>query len=636
MSIPRRAFRAPRSLPAAARAARLGAAGLVLLAAPAALRAQGGGQEFTRQGLYVATFEPDAGANLKLGRQAADAVRDRIEKLIEGKDSQVITLSDARRRIPDLTFALDTVYPVGVVETIVRQARGDEFVVGRVARRGGTVQLTGELRLMRDRGTRQPISASGPRLEAAADQFARAVAAARAQLVPQRRCANALMDNRAEQAVQAARAGIQAYARGTFARACLVSAMRVAGAPAGDLLSESRELLAIDSLSRQGLESAARALDALRRRDESATMWTRLIATDSTSTATIAFGVRGLLEGGNARRAEPLILAAAAENRDAMELQRLRWQVTFENRSWPRAVEAGELLLARDSLADRDSTLYTRLATAHRANGSVLRALELSARGVMKFPKDARLYALYAEIVRAESDSVVPRGLALFPKSAELNTLAARVARASGRLADAAEATRRAVEADSALPQGLLTLAQAEFDLGRPDSALVALGRALARGEDSTLVAQFALAKGNALLRAAGQTKARGDYARALRFFHVADSVRTSPQSKFLLGTAALQVASAAIREAPQEKDRALSCALAREGAVTVAAARSGLEAGQALAPDAARQYLEYVAQLEPFAQKQLASSCEGVPPAATAGTTSSTTTAPAAAPPTR
>ncbi|MGZ8494066.1 MAG: hypothetical protein ACXWZS_17820 [Gemmatirosa sp.] len=514
-----------------------------------------GAQEFTRQGLYVATFEPDAGATSKLGRQAAEEVRDRIEKLIQGKDAQVITLTDARRRIPDLTFPLDTTYPVGVIETLVRQARGDEFVVGRVARRGGAYHLTGEFRLMRDRGTRQPISASAPKLEAAADQFARAVAGARAQLVPQRRCANAMMDHKADQAVAAARAGIQAYNRGAFARACLVSAMRIAGAPAGDLLTESRELLAIDSLSRQGLESAARAYDALKRRDEAAAMWTRLIATDSTNTAVIAFGIRGLLEGGNARRAEALVLAAAAENKEVLELQRLRWQVTFENRSWPRAVEAGELLLERDSLAATDSTLYTRLATAHRANGNVLRAVELSARGVTRFPKDARLYALYAELVRAESDSVVPRGLALFPKSAEINTLAARDARAKGRLADAAEATRRAVEADSALPQGLITLAQAEFDLGRPDSALVALGRALARGEDSAMVAQFALAKGNALLRAAGQTKTRGDYARALRFFNVADSVRTSPQSKFLVGTAALQVASAALREAPQEKD---------------------------------------------------------------------------------
>jgi hypothetical protein len=586
------------------------AGALLLAGAPDAARAQA--REFTRQGLYVATFEPDAGANLKLGREAAGELRDRVGKLIQGRDAEIIDLGDARRRIPDLTFTLDTTYPAGVVETIVRQARADEYLMGRVARRGGVVQLTGELRLLRDRGTRQPITASGPRLEAAADQFARAVSASRAQLVHQRRCANALFENRPAQAVEAARAGIQAFGRGAFVRACLVSAMRVAGAPAGDLLAESRELLAIDSLSRQGLEAAARALDALKRRDEAATMWVRLIATDSLSPTLIAQGVLGLLEGGNARRAEPVIAAAAAEHKDVMELQRLRWRVAFENRSWPRAIESGEMLLEKDTAAVRDSTFYLRLASAHRANGGGLRAVELAARAVSRFPKDGRLYALYAELVRSESDSVLPRGLALFPKSAELNTLAARDARAAGRLADAAEATRRALEADSSLPQGLLTLAQAEFDLGRPDSALVAVERALARGEDSTLVAQFVLAKGNALLRAAGQTKARGDFARALRFFDLADSVRSSPQSKFLRGTAALQVASAALREAPLEKDRALSCALAREGAQTVAVARAGLEAGQELAPDAAKQYLDYVGQLEPFAQKQLGLSCDG------------------------
>ncbi|MDF1501966.1 hypothetical protein [Roseisolibacter sp. H3M3-2] len=618
MFLPRKRFRAPV------------VAGALFVSLPGALAAQA--REFTKQGLYVATFDWDAGANLKAGREAADELRDRLEKLIGGREAEVVGIADARKRIPDLTFALDTVYPVQVIETIVRQARADEFVVGRVARRGGAVTLAGELRLLRDRGTRQPIVATGPRVEAAADQFAKTVASARAQLVHQRRCANALFEGKAEQAVQAARAGVQAYGRGAFVRACLVSALRIAGAPAGDLLEESRQLLAIDSTSRQGLESAARALDVLKRRDEAAAMWVRFMATDTASVELIAQGVRGLVEGGNAKRGEALILEAVEKHPDVMDLQRLRWAVTFETRNWPAAVTAGELLLEKDTAATADSTFYLRLATAQRSAGKTLRSMELLSRAVARFPKDARLYAQYAELVRSESDSVLPRGLALFPKSAELNTLAAREARAKGRLADAAEATRRAIEADSALPQGLLSLAQAEFDLGRPDSALAAVGRALSRGEDSTLVAQFALAKGNALLRAAGQTKARGDYARALRFFELADTTRSSPQAKFLRGTAALQVASAALREAPLEKDKALSCALAREGAASVAVARSGLTAGQELAPDAAKQYLEYVGQLEPFAQR-LVGGCGDAPaaPAETGTGTGASSPAPAA-----
>jgi tetratricopeptide (TPR) repeat protein len=604
MLVPRRPAVAPRL------ATTLAAVG-ALLWAPAA-QAQNG-PEFTRQGMYVATFTPEPGLSLKLGRDAGDEVRDRLDKLVKGRDAEVLSFGAARKRLVDQAFVLDTVYPLEIVATIARGARADEFVVGRVGRRGAEVVLTGELRLLRDPGSRQPITASAPRLEAAADQFARAVAAARAQLPAQRRCANAVQRSRHDEAVRVARAGLPAYARGAFLRACLVGAMRVAGAPATELLTEARELLGIDSLSRQGLEGAARALDVLRRREEAGEMWARLVTTDSINTSLLAYGVRGLLEGGNAARAEPIIAKAVVDHPEEIELLRLRWHVAFETRNWAKATESGEALLRRDSTAAQDSSLFVRLATAHRNLAQPVRALELAARGVSAFPNDPRVYAVYAELVRQEMDTVVPRGLARFPKSAELNTLAAREARAQGRLADAAAATRRAVDADSALPQGLLSLAQAEFDLGRPDSAFVAVGRALARGEDSTLVAQFALAKGNALLRAAGQTKARGDYARALRFLGLADGVRATPQSKFLRGTAALQVASAALREASAEKDRVVGCALAREGSETVATARAGLTAGQELAPDAAKQYLEYVAQLEPFAQRQLATLCAGV-----------------------
>ena len=94
-----------------------------------------------------------------------------------------------------------------------------------------------------------------------------------------------------------------------------------------------------------------------------------------------------------------------------------------------------------------------------------------------------------------------------------------------------------------------------------------------------------------------------------------ADSVRPTPQSHFLRGTAALNVSRAALTEAPAAGAKEASCALARLGAETLAAAREGLTAGQELAPDAARQYLEYVDQLSPFAEKQLASFC-GQPPA--------------------
>jgi tetratricopeptide (TPR) repeat protein len=205
---------------------------------------------------------------------------------------------------------------------------------------------------------------------------------------------------------------------------------------------------------------------------------------------------------------------------------------------------------------------------------------------------------------------VIPRGLALFPRSAELLALNAQLLRSRGKVAESLEASRMAVAIDSTLKQGELLIAQAEMELGRPDSALSALRRGLARGEDSIVVAQFALSKGNALARAANGTKSRDDYRLAMRFLAFADSVRPSVQAKFLMGTAAFSVAQGALTEAPAAAGKVQSCELARIGAEMMPVALNGIGAGQQVAPDAARQYLEYLGKLQPYLDKQLETFC--------------------------
>ncbi|AHG92449.1 hypothetical protein J421_4914 (plasmid) [Gemmatirosa kalamazoonensis] len=75
-------------------------------------------------------------------------------------------------------------------------------------------------------------------------------------------------------------------------------------------------------------------------------------------------------------------------------------------------------------------------------------------------------------------------------------------------------------------------------------------------------------------------------------------------------------MSKAALTEAPKLTDKPASCTLARLGGETLAAARAGLEAGQMVAPEVAKQYLDYVGQLAPFAEKQLTVYCDGTPAA--------------------
>jgi hypothetical protein len=136
----------------------------------------------------------------------------------------------------------------------------------------------------------------------------------------------------------------------------------------------------------------------------------------------------------------------------------------------------------------------------------------------------------------------------------------------------------------------------------------------VAAGEDRSTVAQFALSKGNVLFRAANGTKSRGDFQLAMRFLSFADSLKSTPQTKFLLGAAALSVAQTALTDAPKITIREESCVVSQIGADTIPIARASLEAGQDVSPEATKQFLEYLDQISPYADKQIAAFCSTAP----------------------
>ena len=153
-------------------------------------------------------------------------------------------------------------------------------------------------------------------------------------------------------------------------------------------------------------------------------------------------------------------------------------------------------------------------------------------------------------------------------------------------------------------------VAQLEIELGRPDSALAALRRALMNGEDSTLVAQFALAKGNTLYKAANGSMSSSDFAMALRLIAFSDTVHSTQQARFLTGAAALGVAQTTLTDASKLQDKAASCRLTKAGAELLPLARAGLQSGDESFAAAAKQSLGYLDQFDPFAQQQLKIVC--------------------------
>lgn len=571
--------------------------------------------EFTRQVLLIVNFVPIGGTKLDFGRDAADAVRGRVAKLSDKHDVDVLSGDDIDWQLKLSGYNADSTLSLSDIRGVGKYLRADEYLLASVTRLPEGFRLSGALVMMRDDHLRQPIpDVVAPGTDSAARVFGQAVAAARAQILPERRCENALRAGKPQDALIAARAGVAAYPRSTIARTCLVWAMRAVGSPAAQVLAEAQQLLAVDSLNIYGLENAAVSLDTLHRRDDAASMWLRLAATDTNNLDLVLRVSFALFDGGNAKRAEPFITHYADQYPSDARLVEQAWRVAYELKDWPAVTHAGEMLVAHDSTVRRDSVFYLRLATAYHATDRPYRALEVLARSVAAFPNDPRIYSLYTQYVKAEADTAVSRGLALFPHNADLLALNAKELRAKGKIAESLDATKQAVALDPSIKQGELTIAQLEIESGQPDSALVALRRAVHGGEDTSLVAAFALSKGNALYRAASGTKTSNDFGLALRFLSFADTLHASIQSTFLVGAAALGVAQASLAEAVKVDDKVESCRLAHVGADMVPVARTGLRAGQDAFGDAAKQSLDYLDQLEPYITQQVTVLCPKAP----------------------
>jgi tetratricopeptide (TPR) repeat protein len=562
-------------------------------------------QEFTQQGLLISPFKS---ADKKLGNRVADGVRGRVDKAANKHELEVIDETAVSNALTNAGFPADVAPDLSQVRALSRFLRADEYLMGTVDRTPLGFRVRARLILARDVRMQQPLpEAVDSNADRAAARVAAALTEARRQLAPQRRCENHLREGRTREAIAAAAEGVGLYPQSTLARSCLLAAHLVVGTAADSVLSIAGEILRVDSANFYALQGAAEAYDALKDKERAAAMWTRLHSVDTVDVELSEKIVAALLSNGNSKKAEPLIERMSNAAPDHLGLMRLRWQVLFANKSWKEASRVGGLLLATDSVSMKDSTFLLRLATAYKSAGESVRAVEVAARGLQVFPKDQRIFSMYVQLVRGEAVDGLTRGLAAFPQNAEFKVMQSQDLKVRGKAEESVDAMRAALALDSTIEHGQIQLARAQADLGQNDSAYASLKRALTAGEDSSLVAQFALARGNQLLRAASQTKMREDYLLAMRFASLADSVRDTPNAKFLMGITATNVALSAATEAPKTKD----CELSRLGFDMIAIAQPNLAAGADIAAEAVKQYQDYLIQLQPVSAKQVEVFCK-------------------------
>lgn len=520
-----------------------------------------------------------ASSDTKLGVQAADAIRSRLSQDFSYKTLWVISRADINGTLEASGYKADQVLTPVDANQLSRLLRADEYLEGRVEKDGDTYRIKAKLVLTRDRELVQPLPpVEAKRLDLVAMLLSREVQAARKQHAGEKECIQLARDKKFDEAISAANRAVEAYPNATLARLCKASVLYTQKAGADTVLAVANQVLAIDSLSRPALALAAEAYKTRGDCGRAMELWAEHLATDPTNLRLQQNFATEAAACGQAQRAIPVIKRAIDATGGDPQLIRLYFLVLLSARDWKQAAMAGEELVKTDTAA-ADTLFFRRMAAAYAGDSQPQKAAEWAARGVQKFPNNASLIALQAQMLKD-----------------------------AGQLQPSIEAWRRAIAADPKVPRGWVNVAQLYMDLKQPDSAQVAFRQAVAAGSDSaSFLAGYALTQGNALRKVADSTKTREDYRKAFGWVALADSLAPSPNSKLLVGLISYQIGVSAAQDAQKAK----SCDLAKMAQENFLTAQINIPAGGATNPQVAGQVMQALGQYAPYADQLAKSLCK-------------------------
>jgi tetratricopeptide (TPR) repeat protein len=550
--------------------------------------AAGAGAQATRQvpppdapRLVVTTFKA-VGGDKNLGVQAAEAVRDRVQKEIPIKQLYVLPKTDYNKSLE--TYGYSTVDPLSPNDAreLAKLLRADEIIDGTATRTPGGYRLDARLTLARSTDLVQPLPpAEASKLSDAAAKVAKDLQAARKQLDANRKCENALRASNYQEAIADANQAIAAYPQSTLGRLCLASAYDAMKMPPDSIIRVTREIRALDPRNKIALGLAAKAFKAQQATDSTVAALVELAAADPTNLNVIDNVVAEMALSGHPEQAIPLINKAVAENPGDQNLVNTQFKILFAASDWKGALKAGEELAKLDTAAV-DSAFFYKMSTAYANDSQPQKASEVLARAVAKYPNSAYFLTRYAAAQQA-----------------------------AGQLQPALATYTRAITVDPKSPAPYMQVAQMYAEMKQYDSAYTTIQRARAAKSDSAMLGQAALVFGNQLFKAANASKNRDDFQRAIRFLALSDSIAPSPTAKFLLGVSAFSVGQSAATDAPKAK----SCQLARLAQDMFLVAQVNIPAGAAGSPefkDAASQYMQYLPQFTPVVDRQVKVFCKG------------------------
>ncbi|MBA2686463.1 MAG: hypothetical protein H0U64_00025 [Gemmatimonadaceae bacterium] len=516
-----------------------------------------------------------ASSDKELGIQAAEAIRARLTRDVRPQSLFVIPKADIYNTLQASGYSTTEALGANDAKALATLLRADHYIDGSVSRNAAGVRIDSRLVLSRDNSISQLLPPAEGKLDAAAASVSRNAQNAMKQLEAEGKCVNFVREQKYAEAIAEARKGIAAYPNGTIAGICL-----------GNAFYAANQLDSVLALSERIIQSDPKNVPALRwladiygqRKDpRGVDALLGLLAADPTNVRLVDQVANGLAASGQAARAVPIITQILKDQPGDPVLLRTGWLVLLAAKQYPLAIQTG-LEYARVDTAAADTSYYVKLVSAYSALNQNTQAAQALAEATARYPKNATLWAVYAQTLQN-----------------------------SGQSAQAAVAAQKAISLNPKVEGGFALAATTLAATGQWDQVQSTLERGVAAGADPSLLSKIALKLGNDSYRAGNASKNRADFQRAVALLKVSDRLEGSANAKFLIGAASFSIGQSATNEAQEAK----SCPLARLAKESFATAQENVPAGLPDYPDAAKQLLQAIPQFTPAVNAMVARYCK-------------------------
>jgi tetratricopeptide (TPR) repeat protein len=555
----------------------------VLVASPLAAQSNKTGER-----VMIPTLQS---ADKDLGVQAAEAIRNQLTKQTNIRELVVVPKADINNSLQSSGYSTTEALAPGDAKALATLVRAPQYVEGTVTKTPTGYKIDARLIISRDMTKAQALpSAQAAKLDDAAGQVAKAIKDARRQLPAEEACHNNVAQGKYQEAVAAARQGLNGYPTANIVGVCLAEAYNALKMPDSVIAvaerirtNDPRNIPALRLLAttyRARIDSPAPGVDPARLASDTTRLLEALAAmaaADPTNIRLVQDVINTYPQLGRAQQAIPLVRDLLQNNPGDPQLLNLAWLVYLNAKDYQDAINVGTEMVRVDTSA-ATADYYTRLAGAYLASDQAQKASEAAAIGARKFPNDPNL--------------------ALF---------SAQALRKAGQLQQALEAAKRSVAANPKNAQGYYLLATIQGDLNQYDDIANTLNQAKLNGADPTALSQIALQQGSNAYKAGQGSKDRADFQRAIKFLQLSDQLQSSADAKFLLGASAFSLGQSATIDANEKR----SCDLARMARDAFNLASMNLPAGGQKYPNEAAQLLTAIPQFTPAVDNEVKRFCK-------------------------